>query len=552
MLYTNQIKAFVLAVVALLPVAAWGQTDITTEEALRQAITDASATATTVTLTADITLTGNGRLTIDAGKDITLDLNGHSITSTTNCVIINNGKLTVKDDSESKAGAIIATKYQGIAMGNSSTTVIESGNITAVEGCVITDKSCGATLTITGGTFTCTDNAVIAGNGSSKLPDGTLRETPNTITISGGTFNGGITTSGYVACGIYCPWKDNVTVSGGTFNITGGAGIVSRSGTVTVTGGTFNCTGNVTGKVGDSRVVVPCSPIVFDSEAAYPSMTDESKIEISGGTFTAENGIAPVAVLAVADATEQRVEISGGSYSAPVSQEYCKEGFTTAQNADGTYGVSSTFTVSDGKPLSISSADDFTVGTATYTREMPAGTEWGTVCLPFNITSTEEVPLYTINRIENGVLYLDEKTEAEAGTPVIFHATGTSVTFTTTNARVKGASPKAEGYLAGTYTDLVITDNLGSIYYINSDAFHQAKASLRVPAYRAYIIYNKVQGAKPSVLFIGDGTTGIEETGTAPATTKACYSVGGVRRSAAVRGLNIVRLSDGRTIKVVK
>ena len=545
MLYTNQIKAFVLAVVALLPVAAWGQTGITTEEELRQAITGA-ATATTVTLTADIKLTGDGRLTIDAGKDITLDLNGHSITSTTNCVIINNGKLTVKDDSESKAGAIIATKYQGIAMGNSSTTVIESGNITAVEGCVITDKSCGATLTIKGGTFTCTDNAVIAGNGSKREGDA------NTITISGGTFNGQIKSAGYVACGIYCPWKDKVTVSGGTFNITGGAGIVARSGTVTVTGGTFNCTGNKTGKVGDSRVVVPCSPVVFDSEAAYPSMTDESKIEISGGTFTAENGIAPVAVLAVADATEQRVEISGGSYSAPVSQEYCKEGFTTAQNADGTYGVSSTFTVSDGKPLSILSADDFTVGTATYIREMPAGTKWGTVCLPFNITSTEEVPLYTINRIEDGVLYLDKKIEAEAGTPVIFHANSTSVTFTTENARVKGASPTTEASLAGTYTDLTITENLGSIYYINSDAFHQAKASLRVPAYRAYIIYNKVQGAKPSVLFIGDGTTGIEETGTAPATTKACYSVGGVRRSAAVRGLNIVRLSDGRTIKVVK
>lgn len=549
MLYTNQIKTFVLAVVALLPVAAWGQTGITTEEELRQAITDA-ATATTVTLTADIMLTADGRLTIDAGKDITLNLNGHSITSTTNCVIINNGKLTVKDDSESKAGAIISTKYQGIAMGNSSTTVIESGNITAVEGCVITDKSCGATLTITGGTFTCTDNAVIAGNGSSKLPDGTLRETPNTITINGGTFNGGITTSGYVACGIYCPWKDNVTVSGGTFNITGGAGIVARSGTVTVTGGTFNCTGNVTGRVGDSRVVVPCSPVVFDSEAKYPSMSNDSKIEVTAGTFTSENGI-PVKVVAKEGDAEQRVAVSGGSYSAPVSQEYCKEGFTTAQNPDGTYGVSSTFTVSDNKPLSISSTDDFTVTTATYTREMPAGTEWGTVCLPFNITSTEEVPLYTINRIENGVLYLDKKTEAEAGTPVIFHATGTSVTFTTTNATVKGASPKAEGSLAGTYTDLVIKENLGSIYYINSDAFHQAKASLRVPAYRAYIIYNKVQGAKPSVLFIGDATTGIEEKGTAPATTEAYYSVGGVRRSAAVRGLNIVRLSDGRTIKVV-
>lgn len=544
MLYTNQIKTFVLAVVALLPVAAWGQTGITTEEALRLAITDASADATTVKIDADITLPDGTALTIASGQDITLDLNGHTITAVRD-VILNYGTLTLKDGSEGQNGTLVSTTRAGIGLQNNSVTVIESGNIKAVEGCVVTGKAVGTQLIISGGTFTSTDNAVIAGNGSSREGDA------NTITISGGTFNGGITTSGYVACGIYCPWKDKVTVSGGTFNITGGAGIVSRSGTVTVTGGTFNCTGNVTGKVGDSRVVVPCSPVVFDSEAKYSSMSNDSKIKVTAGTFTSENGI-PVKVVAKTEDAAQRVEISGGSYSAPVSQEYCAEGFTTAQNADGTYGVSSTFTVSDGKPLSISSTDDFTVTTATYTREMPTGTEWGTVCLPFNIKSTEEVPLYTINRIENGMLYLDKKTEAEAGTPVIFHTNSTSVTFTTENARVKGASPTTEASLAGTYTDLTITENLGSIYYINSDAFHQAKASLRVPAYRAYIIYDKVQGAKPSVLFIGDATTGIEETGTAPATTKACYSVGGVRRSAAVRGLNIVRLSDGRTIKVVK
>lgn len=51
-----------------------------------------------------------------------------------------------------------------------------------------------------------------------------------------------IQSSGYVACGIYAPWKDNITVNGGTFNITGGAGIVARGGQVTVNGGVFNTT----------------------------------------------------------------------------------------------------------------------------------------------------------------------------------------------------------------------------------------------------------------------------------------------------------------------
>ena len=63
-------------------------------------------------------------------------------------------------------------------------------------------------------------------------------------------------------------------VSGGVFNITGGAGIVARAGTITVTGGEFNVTGTVTGKVGDSRVVVPCAALVFDSEAGYPGMSE--------------------------------------------------------------------------------------------------------------------------------------------------------------------------------------------------------------------------------------------------------------------------------------
>ena len=37
--------------------------------------------------------------------------------------------------------------------------------------------------------------------------------------------------------------------------------------------------------VGDSRNVVPCAALVFDSAANYPGMTETSKISVSGGTF---------------------------------------------------------------------------------------------------------------------------------------------------------------------------------------------------------------------------------------------------------------------------
>lgn len=70
-----------------------------------------------------------------------------------------------------------------------------------MEGAVFTGLSTGATITIEGGTFSASDNAVIAGNGSNRTGD------PNVINIKGGTFNGSIKTAGYVACGIYAPGR---------------------------------------------------------------------------------------------------------------------------------------------------------------------------------------------------------------------------------------------------------------------------------------------------------------------------------------------------------
>ena len=259
----------------------------------------------------------SGQTVIPADKTVTLDLNGHTITHT-RTTIINNGTLTIKDTAGN--GTVKSTNHASVAVGHNSVTTIESGNFVAVEGGVITGYATGATININGGVYTVSDNAVIAGNGNRTDADAAgkpERVNPNTINITGGTFNGGITTSGYVACGIYAPWKDTITVSGGTFNITGGAGIVARAGNVNVTGGTFNVTGKVTGKVGDSRGVVPCSAIVFDSEANYYAMTDDSKITVSGGTFDSE-----VDNIAIVPSTDtKRVEVTGGTFKVGSTKE---------------------------------------------------------------------------------------------------------------------------------------------------------------------------------------------------------------------------------------
>lgn len=275
-----------------------------------------------ITLMEDVTLTSEFVVNVD--QDLTLDLNGHSLTKS-GTVILNNGRLTIRDTT--KNGSIVSTNNVAISAGHNSTTTIEYANVRSVEGAVITSYATGATITIKDGVFSASDNAVIAGNGNrtddyaSGKPE---RVNPNTITINGGEFNGAIKSPGYVACGIYAPWKDNITVNGGTFNITGGAGIVARGGNVTVNGGTFNTTGNAIGKVGDSRVVVPCSALVFDSEAAYPALTNDSKITVNNGTFNSETST--ISTMPKADDTNERVVVNSGTFSDLSALDYLASG----------------------------------------------------------------------------------------------------------------------------------------------------------------------------------------------------------------------------------
>ena len=265
-----------------------------------QSAIDAAKNGNSVWLKANVDL--EEAIVIPAGKSITINLQGCNITST-GTAIQNNGTLTLMDSK--KAGKVTSAKNVAVAVGDNSTLMIKSGVYEGREGAVITGKATNAKITIYNGTFNATDNAVIAGNGSKR--DGAK----NTITIKNGTFNGGIITNGYIACGIYAPWQDDITVTGGTFNITNGAGIVARAGNVKVSGGTFNCTGSVTGWVGDNKNQLPCAALVFDDAANYPAKTDDSKITVSGGKFSTD----PSANGAVLTAGYTAAKADGGMYT---------------------------------------------------------------------------------------------------------------------------------------------------------------------------------------------------------------------------------------------
>lgn len=304
-------------------VGVYANESITTYDQLKSAIENASDGAMIV-LDGDIT----SKVTIPEGKNITLDLNGHKI-EYSGTTLYNKGILTITDSVGT--GAIISTGNFAVGFGNGSTTTIDSGTFQGREGAVCSGYTTGATVTINGGDFVGLDNAVVGFNGNKTDENGNVRSGSNELTINGGTFNGGIQSAGYIACGIYSPWNDNITVNGGTFNITNGAGIVARAGHVTVNGGTFKTTGSVSGWVGDNKNLVPCSALVFDSKANYPAMEDDSTIKVSGGTFKSDDGVEAITVIQPENATDKRVAVSNGTFSTNPGA-YCEDGDDIVDN----------------------------------------------------------------------------------------------------------------------------------------------------------------------------------------------------------------------------
>ena len=265
----------------------------TMEEALQALVGEANVD---FKLYEDLVL-GNKNLVFSDGQNAVLDLNGKKITSTktgtTNGTIINSGHLEIKGDGEvvgSKRsintvgesaetivnGGTYTSKDCAFDIANGGTLIVNDADVTAQEFAILVTK--GSHLTVNGGTFNAIDNAVLGTNGTKDTGD-------NDITINGGVFNGHIVSAGYVACGIYLANNDHLAVNNGTFNIENGCGILVRSGEATVADGVvINVSGDMTGKVGDSRVVVPCKPLVVDMVAHYPggepSLVNETGYEV--------------------------------------------------------------------------------------------------------------------------------------------------------------------------------------------------------------------------------------------------------------------------------
>ena len=261
-----------------------------------------SGNQSTITLADNVT----GSITIEnpmaIGKEIILDLNGHSITAENDkecAIIVKQGDVWLKN------GTLESKKYAGVKFdpqAKGARAYLVNCTVNSDQGAVCTSTATGCQIVIYGGSFTATNNAVIAGNGSPKYA-GTqeARDKGNTITISADSkgnipvFNGYTKETDYIACGLYSPWKDVITINAAKFNIENGVGILSRGGQITVNDAEISVTGgDRVGKVADGKTDVPCKTFYLDHKCGYPDI-ENADITIYSGKYSDNAGESYVA-----------------------------------------------------------------------------------------------------------------------------------------------------------------------------------------------------------------------------------------------------------------
>ena len=214
----------------------------------------------------------------------------------------------------------------------------------------------------------------------------------------------------------------------------------------------------------------------------------------------------------------------------------------------------------------------FTSKTISYSRTIPEGAAWGTLCLPFAIDQSKvtECKFYRLTGIDNDnkciTLESYEEGIIPAGTPVLFKMKEgkTSLSLSASNAEIITA-PKAgtdsNVTLVGSFTKIGGKDNqglAGNDYIIGKDKFWRVYdlndgKGVGIKPMRAYIHPTNVSQARAAMLSIGngDGTTAIDNLNAISNDANAeYYDVNGRRTNGLQKGLNIVKRGS-KTYKIM-
>ena len=217
--------------------------------------------------------------------------------------------------------------------------------------------------------------------------------------------------------------------------------------------------------------------------------------------------------------------------------------------------------------------EPFAAKDASYSRNIPEGSTWGTLCLPFAIDQSKitECKFYRLTGIDTDkeciTLESYEEGIIPAGTPVLFKMNEgkTSLSLSASSAEIATAPTVAETNtdvnLVGSFTKIGGNGNQGldkNDYIIGKDKFWRVSDlddgnRVGIKPMRAYIHPATASLARAAMLSIGkgDGTTAIDNLNAISNDANAeYYDANGRRTNGLQKGLNIVKRGS-KTYKIM-
>lgn len=315
------------------------ETTASTAEELQQQI-DSADVGDTVKLGADI----SADIEVPKGKEITLDLNGFTLTNESDHTIMNYGVLTIVDDSTAGTGTVDNVTHargalfnfgEATLLGGTYTRSLENGSSATESGgnswYVI--KNLGH-LTIGEENAECDVAVTQSGHFSSMITNGyynadgsgdhlqysgsvTTEDKIPTLVINGGTFSGGINTVK----------NDNhsvAVINGGEFTNVSQA-VVLNWNDLTITRGEF-----LAGDGAQAAIITSYDHTGFN----------DGTTTITGGTFEG-------AVTADYNPGDVTYSVSGGTFSEGLPADYIAEDAVLYQQVDGSYTVADSETAAE-------------------------------------------------------------------------------------------------------------------------------------------------------------------------------------------------------------
>ena len=217
--------------------------------------------------------------------------------------------------------------------------------------------------------------------------------------------------------------------------------------------------------------------------------------------------------------------------------------------------------------------DQFAAKKASYSRDIPKGSKWGTLCLPFAIDQSQETEckFYSLTGIDadNKCITLEsyeEGAEIPAGTPVLFKMNEgvKKLEISAQNAdlvKEPVAGTASDVNLVGSFTKIGGNGNQGldkNDYIIGKNKFWRVfdlndGNGVGIKPMRAYIRPATASQARAAMLSIGkgDGTTAIDNLNAISNDANAeYYDANGRRTNGLQKGLNIVKRGS-KTYKIM-